>query len=59
MTITIFEANTGDQIASASFYGGNVDACPSTIPSVTHEDIKGDKVEYEQVKDWLLSYLLK
>jgi hypothetical protein len=58
VTITIFAAKTGQQIASNIFYG-HVDYCPTTISSISDEVINGDNVSYDQVKDWLLGYLLK
>jgi len=59
ITITILEARTGLPLYSNSFLGGTPDPCPQTIPDVTNEDIIGTDVEYEQIADWLLSYLKK
>ena len=56
--ITLFEASTGNQIASSTFCG-KVEACPTTISIKSDVDINGDDVKYEDVETWLLGYLKK
>lgn len=58
VVINLIEAKTGKIIDSNEFLG-EVDGCPSVIYDKTDIDILGHDVEYDQVKDWLLGYLIK